>query len=284
MNRVVKVAIWLVAGLPALAVQGQTISAHLRVEPQRGAVVGWHDSIGTAVQVEFSNVHPDNDWSTIPLRIRNGSQSIESQWPAGMSMDAVSLLLTATPDSTVLELAHARDRLRHVMPTTISLNGPLVTAVKRARILRDECKATPAEASPARLAAFESLEDLYTYLRSSADPREGLWRHYDFKTSPLKATLQSTYTLATVYNPDTDGYDIVYIHGAESPVWSPLDIKGRMKPSPVPEMYDLEWITADCESISHHSWATLDADSILTFAFPQWQATLRLARVQIPGK
>ncbi|MDE6301545.1 MAG: hypothetical protein K2M19_07495 [Muribaculaceae bacterium] len=255
------------------------LDAHLRIEPKRGTLAGWESADGTALTVKFENARPDNDWTGLTMLIRNAGSSMTVQTLPGVSTESISLLLKARPDSTILEIAHARDRRRIVLPTVLSLSERPATVAEKCKVLRDECSVLPEDCGPARVDRFEDVSMLTEYLRASTDPAEGLWRHYDHKTHPLKAVPGGHYTLATVRRPDSDVYDIIYIHGAEnSGHWNPLDLKGRLIPSPIPGMFDLEWITDDRITVSHNSWAT--ADALLTLSFPQWEATLRLARIE----
>lgn len=272
--------ILIIIALAAGDLSAQSFSTHLRIEPRRGAVAGWRDTSGREITVKFQEIKPDNSWSPVELRVDcNGTRRL-IQWPAGVSLDAVSLMLTATPDSAVLTLAHTRDRLRVALPGAISADAEPETIAEKCRVLRDECIVTPAPAAAATVAdRFGSVESLMQYLKDSSDPMEAVWTHYDHKTKPLRGTPGGFYTLATIAREDSGVYDIVYLHGAESEApWQPLDVKGSLTPTPLSGIYDLAWLTADRIPISHRSWASM-TDGLLTLCFPQWEATLRFAPV-----
>lgn len=268
-------ALLIVGLLCFLPVSAQGIHAHLRVDPSRGALAGWQDAQGHYVTVRFDDPRAATDWDGAVITISTDSASFSARTMPGVPVDAVSLLLDATPDSTVLYLAAARDRQRFVVHTAMNLATRPATVVQKCKVLRDDCTIDAPQAAPLRATAFADVAALMTYLNVSDDPSEGLWRYFDHKTAPLLASLGGTYTLATVRCPDSDDFHIIYIHGSDNPDWQPLDIKGFLKATPIQGMYDLQWFTDDRISIATHSWATIDG--LLTLNFPHWDATLRLA-------
>ena len=261
--------------LPAAA---QSVDAHLRVAPGRGAVAGWRDAAGHSLLVTFHDPGPGTDWDGTLLTITLDSLSFDARTLPGIPTSEVSLLLHADPDSASLSLAHARDRRRFDLPPVFNLDAAPEPVTRRCSVLRHSSTLTPASAPVPSCSIFPDVAALEAYISTSVDPLEALWAHYDHRTTPLRSDLGGRYTLATVRCPDSDSYYIIYIAGADpASAWRPLDIKGTLTPSPLSGLFDLSWFTSDHISVSHHSWASVD--DLLTLSLPPWDATLRFSRV-----
>ncbi len=133
-----------------------------------------------------------------------------------------------------------------------------------------------------QMGSFTTVNDLAEHIRASADPMESFWEYLDRSTDPAKASTGGHYTLATVRN--GDGYDIVYIKGAEvaSGAWRPMQLKGRLTPTIFRDNYDMEWITADMQHMDRDTDAQLSDDkAILTLRFPLLGAQIRFRRLPL---
>lgn len=126
----------------------------------------------------------------------------------------------------------------------------------------------------------ENADSLCARLAKSSDPAEGLWTYLDRKTDPAKARPGGNYKLATVAEAD-GSYTIVYLGEAEAGAshWAPLDIKGRLLPTPFEGHFNLEWTDSDLHRLDKETSATLELDgAILRLDFPLIDASLRFAR------
>lgn len=136
------------------------------------------------------------------------------------------------------------------------------------------------EAPSIALAPFGSVEALKKHISASTDLNEAFWEYFDRKTDPLKASLGGKYLIATLAN--GNGYDIVYISGAEvnRNLWTPLSIKGSLLPDGFIGSYILHWTDADGHDISYETSATIDGN-LLSLSFPYWKSTLRFVKTDI---
>lgn len=118
---------------------------------------------------------------------------------------------------------------------------------------------------------FDSQESLNEYFADSKDPREGLWTYFDRNLDYKDCMLGGRYRLACVSDGD-GGYLLLYLDGAErgARIWSPLMIKGRLRPTAFAGHFDLTWTDAFGRTAPHaESSASFDMDdSLLTLDFP----------------
>lgn len=127
-----------------------------------------------------------------------------------------------------------------------------------------------------------SLERMLLRVSDSEDHNEGIWEYFGKDADAAKVNIGGRYVLATVAN-GHDGYDIVYVAGAETNAgkWRPMRLKGRMRPTIFADDYDLEWIDAAGTPVAGDTYARMSGDrSLLTFGFPDYGATLRFRRVR----
>ena len=135
---------------------------------------------------------------------------------------------------------------------------------------RFDVTSVPAD-KPQTCAFFEDLTGLSEYIGSSKDPREGLWTYFDRNLDYKDCMLGGRYLLACVSDGD-GGYLLLYVDGAErgARIWSPLMIKGRLRPTAFAGHFDLTWTDAFGRTEPHaESSASFDLDdSLLTLDFP----------------
>lgn len=118
-------------------------------------------------------------------------------------------------------------------------------------------------------------------LDGPAEPVEGIWVWLDRENDPKYARPGGRYTLAVVKAPDGEGFDILYLDGAQtrSALWEPYMRKGRLRPTVFAGHYDLEWVDADFSPIYLDIFADLDpASDILTLSFPLLHTRFRFSR------
>ncbi len=124
-----------------------------------------------------------------------------------------------------------------------------------------------------------TLDALDEYLATSIDPMEGYWKYLDRDMEDKWLRLGGRYTLAVVRA--DDGYDLVYIDGAQvkKSQWLPCMLKGHITRTQFTGNYDLCWIDATMEPISEDCYAAIENGVILTLNFPIYKSQVRFAKV-----
>lgn len=176
-----------------------------------------------------------------------------------------------------------KDELQQVMEVGINrpmgevqvgyLVGPGARiAVERAVLTIDHDKQTAPTVS-------WTLEALDEYLAASDDPVEGYWKYLDRDMEEKWLRLGGRYTVSLVRN--DDGYDIIYIDGAEvkKSQWKPGMTKGHMTKTVFTGNYDLTWVDATMEPIDKDAYAVIENGVILTINFPVYKSQVRFAKV-----
>ncbi len=136
------------------------------------------------------------------------------------------------------------------------------------------------------LASGFTMESLRERFRNSGDLIEGFWTYFDRENDPAYARLGGEYTLAVVRRGDTAPpvYDIIYIDGAQTSAgsWSPMMLKGSLRPAIFDGHYDMEWIDSSFRRITHDINALLDENaSLLTLRFPMLRTVIRFSRLPL---
>lgn len=109
----------------------------------------------------------------------------------------------------------------------------------------------------------------------------GRWEFLDRDIRGQRISIGGKYRLAVAGNPD-DGYDIVYVSGAEvnRDLWKEGCIKGRLIPTAFQGDYDLVWFDALGRRRDGEQSATLSADgNLLQLNFPLAKAVVRFRRI-----
>lgn len=113
---------------------------------------------------------------------------------------------------------------------------------------------------------------------------DGLWKYLDRENDNEYAKPGGFYELATVTDPETRITDIVYIGGADvaNDRWLPGMRKGRLIPTTFINHYDLEWVSANMETLDYEMFAEISDDgAILTLSFPELKSKLRFKRIPL---
>ena len=133
------------------------------------------------------------------------------------------------------------------------------------------------------LATGWTADSLRNRLRSSSDPIEGFWQYLDRENNPQYARLGGRYLLAVVKNATDDAYDIIYVGGAETYAseWTPMMLKGRLKPTIFLDHYDLEWVDSTFERMNRDIHAQLTDGAILSLSFPLLKTTVRFSKMPL---
>lgn len=127
-----------------------------------------------------------------------------------------------------------------------------------------------------------SLIEMLQRVSASDDRNEGVWEYFGAESDVSKVSVGGRYVLATVDDGD-GGYDIVYLTGADtnSGIWSPMALKGHIRPTIFTGDYDLVWTDATGNRVRGDTYARLSDDgSLLTVGFPSQGATLKFRRVR----
>lgn len=124
-------------------------------------------------------------------------------------------------------------------------------------------------------------QTLREHLLHSDDPVEGFWKYLDRENDPLFARPGGRYLLAMVKNTVDEGYDIIYVSGAETrrEQWHPMMRKGKLKPTIFVDHYDLEWVDSTFDTIDRDIHASVSEGAILTLSFPLLKTVMRFSRV-----
>lgn len=188
---------------------------------------------------------------------------------------AFSMVLRRTPSGAALSLGS--DKAAETIEVPFGGDSIVAGAVEGAEmqrhslIIRSIGKRTKTP--------FGNREELMAYLETSTDPMEGIWEYLDRDINPSKARLGGKYTIATVLSPD--GYDIVYLDGAENVPgdWTCLDIKGKLTNTAFECHYDLLWLAAPRHVADHEASATIGiGGEVLELTFPTLRSRIRFRR------
>lgn len=123
-------------------------------------------------------------------------------------------------------------------------------------------------------------DQMAEHLARSTDMTEGLWEFMDSDIGVEGAVALAPLRIATLR--DGDGYAIVYLSGYETPgVWTAMDVKGRMTPTPFIRDYDLKWYCADGTELGGQIHASVDENgSILTLNLGSQPMAVRFRRIR----
>lgn len=123
------------------------------------------------------------------------------------------------------------------------------------------------------------IENISEYLASSDDELEGYWTIFDRELEESLIKLGGDYTLACIK--DQEGYIFCYLEGAtvNSKEWEKGDVKMKLTPTAFPGIFDVEWIDASKELMSHQIKAQRGEGNTLSIQFPYQASRLRLRKI-----
>lgn len=285
-------ALWAVTcGAEVFRVPGRARSAELKVrvsapaDKKSGCEIRWAacDSLNYQyARVQSAGLASVDDASGVTLTFTRGKcedgrrKSLSSKlFTANQQGDSVgySLHLTATGDRTMLRAGAQRLTVEcEEEPGIGSIRSLTVLPDGAARVAYThwECDSVPA-------ARILDVDSIYMVLGTSTDARERRWTYFDRNTDPLMSRIGGRYELATVRSDDGSGdYDIVYLGGADENTaeWPAGRVKGTMRATTLPDVYDLEWLQPDGTPVNADTGATFEG-SFLVLQFPRWKATVR---------
>lgn len=166
-----------------------------------------------------------------------------------------------------------------ILDGKINLTLPKGTVIKTNPALKDtDYVQFDARYKPERKRSeFSDARALHDYLSASTDSLEGIWQWVDCETDAPAVTAGGRYTLATVAD-SSGGYDLVYVGGAKTGNWQPLDIKGHMSATPFINQFDVTWYDAEGRDTGEGIYATIDADGLMTLTFTPLRSRMRLIK------
>lgn len=107
----------------------------------------------------------------------------------------------------------------------------------------------------------------------------GVYSMLDYEHDDTYALIGGSYRLAVV--PSGEGYEVYYLGGAQANggEWQTGRLKGRLRPTAFPTVFDVEWCDAEGEWMLRDVQAEHDAlAKTLTVKFPYQSATIRLRK------
>lgn len=294
MNRNVLFSACLVAALASeaqwieLAPAVDWLSLHHRVEASPNASFGIDIAQGDTIlwsrfEVEMPSLWADDVAGSMDVKVNFYNENVlESTnfvaiFPEKAKSTDISMKIMGSPQNAAIEIGV--NRAAFIQPLVLADSVPLFVrfhASEKAKSLRKEHNFMPK--ADMQSSDFKSIDELKNYLRSSKDPNEGMWIFYDRTTAPLLASPNGEYVLATVKT--AGGYHIVYIDDRQKipSRWKPLTIKGFIKDSEIPGVFDALWIDREGAPVNVPISAVVDG-AFLTINFPYYKTSLRFSKI-----
>lgn len=272
---------------------------HWRLRPHGTGAARWgiiwnlRDSLNyDAAEVEFADAYYDDALGRTCgrlrlLAVRAGRDSLVERRDlcpgASPREGGYSLRLRLEPNAAaaVLEAGYAQPEVSLSVGLEPNTRAGFYSSVP-ADTLR--CRFDVAGCSAAESAPFADVEALRARLASKTDAGEGEWVYYDRNTDPLRLSLGGDYRIATLAD-GNGGYTIIYLDGAveNADAWTPLRVKGRLRPTGFVGQYDLEWLDAFGMPMGADCSAMMTDGSLLDLRFPLYKSSVRFRRV-LPGE
>lgn len=149
--------------------------------------------------------------------------------------------------------------------------------------LRIDNVAIESAGEPARgsFSSYGNEDMIESYLRRSRDAMEGIWILFDRSFDESRLRPGGDYRLALIAAPD-GGYEIIYLEWAvrNGAAWKPGMLRGTLRESKIPGVYDVEWLGADFRPLPDTGKAQLESPGLLSIQFPYLAATLRLKKIR----
>ncbi len=107
-----------------------------------------------------------------------------------------------------------------------------------------------------------------------------LWGLYDYDLDPSSLQLGGNYRLRFVEVPY--GYDMYYVSGAEKypGSWPEGRLKGQLRLTPYPDIYDVIWIDPQGSPIEGGKGSVDSQSGYLSLQFPERNSSIRLRRIE----
>lgn len=150
--------------------------------------------------------------------------------------------------------------------------GYYVSPKSRLKIKRIQFESSPYKSSIGK--TDYKKDELDSIFSSSSDPIEGYYCYLDRNMNEGKCKLGGKYRIAIIK--ECKQYNMVYISGAQMlpKLWSTFMLKGKLFETPFKNHFNIEWISAEKETIMDESYADYN-NGILTLNFPKYEMQVR---------
>lgn len=124
-----------------------------------------------------------------------------------------------------------------------------------------------------------SLDEIQSSITQPDDPYTGYWTLLDTTFDTSRILSGGQYRLAMIPGAD-EGYDLIYMDGAliNPASWTAGLIKAHLWPTPMPGIYNLQWIDAEHIPVPGHAILQFNGTDLCTISFPSHSSTFRLHR------
>lgn len=172
---------------------------------------------------------------------------------------------------------------RYVLDFTSQLcpiGEPVVTSTARASI---EFSMENFKSAPVEIRKSTEADIISTLAALSVKPTEpqGVYSVLDYEQDDAYARLGGNYRIAVIPGDVEDTYDLYYLEGARTnaSLWIPGRMKARLKATPFPTVFDVEWCDAEGEWMANDVQAEFDQlGRTLTVKFPYQGSSIRFRK------
>lgn len=128
---------------------------------------------------------------------------------------------------------------------------------------------------PSLASSSLSVEEIRKRLRATSDPLEREWQLLNINLNDNYLAEGGNYRIALIKAPDS-AYDIIYLSGARinSQAWEKGMLKGRLYPSGLEGVFNVEWTDPFGDIISHSIKANLLSEDQLSIQFPYHESSI----------
>lgn len=128
---------------------------------------------------------------------------------------------------------------------------------------------------------WEDVDDALAIFAGHDSDISGLYSLFDYDHDTKFARIGGQYRVAVLPSDHAGDYDIVYIDGATvySDMWRKGMRKGLLKASPFGNVFDVDWVDSEGNTMGHDIQADFDSLSrIITIRFPYQNSALRFRK------
>lgn len=225
--------------------------------------------------------------ATLIRHDRPDSLLAEGEIPYGMKLSHSENLFTFSRYGDAWSLdagAHGLNPLLSFVAPDIFVDSIRLSAEKSCRLeLRDVSATAYLNFAPSKTRTpWTDLRLLAAYIDNSSDPMEDYWTLYDLSLENSLLRMGGDYCLASVRS--TDGYDLIYLRGAEtgSKLWKPGMVKAHLSDPDADDVWNVSWLDVAGLPLSRGIKAQLDSPSTILIQFPYQSSTIRLRRISRP--
>lgn len=166
--------------------------------------------------------------------------------------------------------------LSEILPKSILADSIGFFLKPGASLAFDELRLSATKFTSTEQNPWTDAELLDEYLSNTQDNMEGYLRILDRSLEETLLKLGGDYKFAMVRT--DDGYDLVYVSGAKTNAdhWQTGMTKAHFSPSGISGIWNVEWIDAMHQPLSHELKAQTDQNGTITIQFPYQDSQLRL--------